>query len=109
MNTPKQYSEKSLDDIELRWILITSARVSLVLSVLTEGGWLERHKEYRCAKSTSKRLLDVTRLYDKNGKRLEGVHSYARHRLERIGRLNCIKTGKRTIWTLRDYVSPAPF
>lgn len=99
-----------VSDPELRWILLMSARVALVLSVLEEGGWLERHEEQRYPKRPdSKVMKGVTRLYDKDGNKLSGVHNYARFRLERINRLVCIQSNKRTIWTLRNRTPGAPF
>lgn len=92
-----------VSDPELRWILLMSARVALVLSVLEEGGWLERHEERRYPQRPGSTVMKgVTRLYDRQGNKLEGVHNYARFRLERINRLVRIEANKRTIWTLRN-------
>lgn len=85
---------------------MASKRICFVLDVLSNGGWLERHEEKKFPQRPASKLLKgVTRLYDKDGNRLEGVHNYARHRLERTCRITRFKSGQRTIWTLRNYNS----
>lgn len=59
-----------------------------VLSVLSEGGYLvQRLEKFHPDRLKSKRMKTVTRLFDKDGNQLEGVHNYARMRLMRCARI----------------------
>jgi len=92
---------------ELCWMLVTSGRVQNVLKTLLEGGYLVQSEE-KChpEKLKSKRMRTVTRLFDKNGKRLDGVHNYARMRLMRIGSLEAESYGKSTVFRLNPNKTP---
>jgi len=51
-------------------------------------------------------MKTVTRLFDKNGKRLDGVHNYARMRLIKIGSLEAESHGKTTVFRLNPNKTP---
>jgi hypothetical protein len=82
-------------DPELYWMIFTSTRVCRVLDILSGGGYLvQRFERSHPQYPKSKRTKTVTRLFDKDGKQLEGVHNYARMRLMRCARLEVFCHGK---------------
>jgi hypothetical protein len=92
---------------ELCWMLVTSGRVQNVLRTLLEGGYLVQSEERSFPnKPRSKTMKTVTRLFDKNGKRLDGVHNYARMRLIKIGSLEAESHGKTTVFRLNPNKTP---
>lgn len=88
-------------------MIVTSGRVYTALKVLLEGGYFVQHEERSHPHLlNSKRMKTVTRLFDKHGKLMDGVHNYARMRLMRIGSLEAEKNGRSTIFTLRKNKTP---
>gem|GEM_PF-4663723 len=76
-------------------MLFTSTRVCRVLDVLSGGGYLvQRIEKSHPHQPNSKRTKTVTRLFDRNGNQLEGVHNYARMRLMRCAQLEVFSHGK---------------
>ena len=74
-----------------------------MLETLSKGGYLVQRRELmRPNRPNAKVTKLVTRLFDKNGTQLAGVHNYARMRLKRACKLEERRESKNTtIFTLK--------